>query len=226
MGEMIQFGAADHVDHGYLATPDRGSGPGVIVIQEWWGLVPHVRSVCDRLAGSGFTALAPDLYHGLATTEPDEARKAAMNLDIDEAARDLHGAGAHLLDSAAVTGGKLGVVGFCLGGGLALSIASREPAIAACVTYYGVGPAREGLDVSGMRAAVLGHWAERDHSYDHATIADLERRLGSAGISVESFWYDADHAFFNDDRPEVYDEEAARLSWDRTVAFFREHLGG
>jgi carboxymethylenebutenolidase len=111
-----------------------------------------------------------------------------------------------------------------MGGGLALYIASREPAIAACVAYYGVGPARDKIDFSRMKAAVLGHWGERDHSYDHATIEDLEQRLRQAGVEVESFWYDADHAFFNEDRPEVHVEDAARLSWERTVAFFREHL--
>jgi carboxymethylenebutenolidase len=111
-----------------------------------------------------------------------------------------------------------------MGGSLAISIASQEPAIGACVTYYGVSPGRE-VDFSSMRAAVLGHWAERDHSYDHQAIEVLEERLRAAGVAVESFWYDADHAFFNDDRPGVYAAEAAELSWGRTVAFLRAHLG-
>jgi carboxymethylenebutenolidase len=224
MGEMIEFGDNGHRDHGYLAVPASGRGPGVVVIQEWWGLVDHIKRVCDRFAADGFTALAPDLYHGRSTTEPDEAQKEAMNLDIAAAAGDLSAAVRHLLESPRVTSPSVGVVGFCLGGGLALYIASQEPAIAACVTYYGLGPAREPLDFSTMRAAVLGHWAERDHSYDHQAIEDLERRLGASDLSVESFWYDCDHAFFNDDRPEVFAEEAAQLSWDRTVAFLREHL--
>jgi carboxymethylenebutenolidase len=224
MGEVIEFAGKDHVDRGYMATPASGSGPGVLVIQEWWGLVPHITSVCDRLAAEGFTALAPDLYHGRSTTEPDEAQKHMMDLDIDSAGRDLESALAHLLDSPCATGRTLGVVGFCMGGGLALYIASRQPAIAACVAYYGVGPAREKMDLTAMKAAVLGHWGERDHSYDRATIEDLERRLREAGRNVESFWYDADHAFFNDERPEVHDEDAARLSWERTIAFLRERL--
>jgi carboxymethylenebutenolidase len=224
MGEMIEFAGTGHDDRGYMATPASGSGPGVLVIQEWWGLVPHITSVCDRLAAEGFSALAPDLYHGRSTTEPDEAQKEMMNLDIEAAARDLESAVAYLLDSPSVSGRSIGVVGFCMGGGLALYIASREPAIAACVAYYGVGPARDKIDFSRMKAAVLGHWGERDHSYDHATIEDLEQRLRQAGVEVESFWYDADHAFFNEDRPEVHVEDAARLSWERTVAFFREHL--
>jgi len=224
MGEMIEFPGGDHVDRGYLAVPPSGRGPGVIVIQEWWGLVPHISDVCDRFAAAGFTALAPDLYHGRIATEPDEAMKELMNLDIETAGRELRGALAHLLDSPSTSGHAAGVVGFCMGGGLSLFAASREPEIAACVVYYGVGPAREGIDVSGMKAAVLAHWGEQDHSYDHATIEELEMRLREGGIHIESFWYDADHAFFNDHRPEVYNEEAARLSWDRTLAFFREHL--
>jgi carboxymethylenebutenolidase len=224
MGDIIEFAGKGHVDRGYMATPPSGSGPGMVVIQEWWGLVPHITDVCDRLAAAGFTALAPDLYHGRATTEPDEARKEMMSLDIENVALDLESAVAHLLDSPSTTGRTVGVVGFCLGGGLALLIASRQPEIAACVTYYGLGPARETLDLSAMKAAVLGHWAERDHSYDHAAIDDLEKRLREAGIDVESFWYDADHAFFNDQRPEVFAADSARLSWERTLAFLRQHL--
>ena len=224
MGEMIEFPGGDHVDSGYMATPASGTGPGVVVIQEWWGLVPHITGVCDRFAAAGYTALAPDLYHGRTTTEPDEAQKELMNLDIEVAGRELGAAVAHLLDSPSATGTRVGVVGFCMGGGLALYTASKQPEVAACVAYYGVGPARDRIDLSAMKAAVLGHWGERDHSYDHATIEDLEKRLRAAGVSVESFWYDADHAFFNDTRPEVHDEEAARLSWDRTLAFLGEHL--
>ena len=225
MGEMIEFAGHGHPDSGYLAVPASGSGPGVIVIQEWWGLVDHIKSVCDRLAAAGFTALAPDLYHGTATSEPDEAQKAMMNLSIGEASHELSAAVAHLLDSPQCTGSTVGVVGFCMGGGLALRIASLEPTVAACVAYYGVGPAREELDLSTMKAAVLGHWGERDHSYDHAAIEQLEGRFRDAGLEVESFWYDADHAFFNDQRPEVHEPDAAQLSWDRTLAFLREHLG-
>ncbi|MBJ7608632.1 MAG: dienelactone hydrolase family protein [Candidatus Dormibacteraeota bacterium] len=226
MGEMIEFAGDGHVDRGYLAVPSSGSGPGVVVIQEWWGLVGHIKDLCDRFARAGFTALAPDLYHGTSTTEPDEAEKEMMNLDIADAARDLFAAVRHLLDSPQASGRSVGVVGFCMGGGLALNIASQEPEIAACVAYYGVGPAREVIDFSAMRAAVLGHWGERDHSYDRSTVEDLQTRLRGAGVSVESFWYDADHAFFNDDRPEVYNADAAQLSWDRTLAFLGEHLRG
>ena len=219
MGEMVEFPANGAGGNGYEARPASGDGPGVVVIQEWWGLVPHIKSVADRLAAEGFVALAPDLYHGVATSEPDEATKQMMNLDIADAGRQIDGAIARL------GGDKVGVVGFCMGGGLALYAASHNPRVAACVAYYGVGPARDQVDFSATKAAVLGHWGEQDHSYDHETITEIEGKLRGAGVPVEGFWYDADHAFFNDDRPEVFNAEAARLSWDRTLAFFHEHLG-
>ena len=225
MGETVEFAANGHTCSGYEARPASGRGPGVVVIQEWWGLVPHIQSVVDRLAEAGFVALAPDLYHGVATTEPDEATKAMMNLDIARAGTEIDGAVARLRADDAVTGDTVGVVGFCMGGGLALYAASRNPAVGAAVAYYGVGPARDQVDFSSTKAAVLGHWGEQDHSYSHADIEAIEAKLREAGTSVESFWYPADHAFFNDDRPEVYNAEAARLSWDRTLAFFRQHLG-
>ncbi|MHB8718011.1 MAG: dienelactone hydrolase family protein [Candidatus Dormibacteria bacterium] len=221
MGEIVEFAANAHTTTGYEARPASGQGRGVVVIQEWWGLVPHIRRVADRFATEGFVALAPDLYHGVATTEPDEAGKAMMNLDIEHAGVDIEAAVRHLLGEGC---GSVGVVGFCMGGGLALYAASRNPAIGACVAYYGVGPARDRADLSATKAAFLGQWGERDQSYDRATIADIEDRLRAAGVTVEGFWYPADHAFFNDDRPEVYDAEAAELSWRRTVAFLRQHL--
>ena len=223
MGEMIEFPGRGHVDSGYLATPSSGSGPGVLVIQEWWGLVPHIKKVCDRLAAEGFTALAPDLYHGHATFEPDEAQKAMMDLDLEKAGDDLGSAVSHLLDSPSTTGRTIGVVGFCMGGGLALYTASRQPEISACVAYYGVGPGRDRMDLGQMRAAVLGHWGEQD-DIDHATVEDLEKRVREAELEITSHWYDAGHAFFNDDRPSVYDEAAARLSWQRTIDFLRAHV--
>src|SRR5579862_8286851 len=173
MGEMVEFPANGHSGAGYEARPASGHGPGVVVIQEWWGLVPHIKDVADRLAGEGFVALAPDLYHGVATTEPDEATKQMMNLDIADAGRHIDGAIARLTGEDALTGDAVGVVGFCMGGGLALYAASHNPRVGACVAYYGVGPARDQVDFSATKAAVLGHWGEQDHSYDHATIEEI-----------------------------------------------------
>src|ERR1044072_159168 len=120
MGEMVQFPFAGGTTGGYLAEPEQGSGPGVIVIQEWWGLVEHIKDICDRFAAEGFVALAPDLYHGKSTTSPDEAGKLMMALRIDEAEKDLRGAAEYLLNHSATNAGKVGTVGFCMGGALSL----------------------------------------------------------------------------------------------------------
>ena len=227
VGRMIDFPSNGHTCSGYLAVPNGGSGPGIVVIQEWWGLVPHIKNVCDRLAGEGFTALAPDLYHGeSAWKEPDEAGKKMMALKIGATARDMGGAVAYLVDSEQATGEGVGTVGFCMGGGLALYLATLRPEVRATVAYYGVIPWAEAKpDLSRINGPVLGHWGEKDSSNRREQVEDLERRLREAGKKVEFRWYPCDHAFFNDDRPEVYDADCARLSWDRTLAFFRSTLG-
>jgi carboxymethylenebutenolidase len=225
VGERITFPSNGHTGSGYLATPEGGRGPGVVVIQEWWGLVPHIEDVCDRFAAEGLTALAADLYHGETTTEPDEAAKKMMAMDIQDAARHLSGAVTWLLGSEHTTGDGVGTVGFCMGGGLALFLASRRPEVRACVMYYGVAPWPEAQpDLGRIRAAVLGHFGERDHSASHDAVDPLEQRLREAGLEVAFHWYDADHAFFNDTRPEVHDPEGARRSWELTVQFLHRHL--
>jgi carboxymethylenebutenolidase len=226
VGERITFPSNGHTCSGYLALPKGDRGPGVVVIQEWWGLVPHIEDVCDRLANEGFTALAADLYHGQTTTEPDEAAKTMMEMNIPTAARDLGGAVSWLLASEYTVGDGVGVVGFCMGGGLALYLASLRPEVAACVMYYGVVPWPDAeVDVKRIRAAVLGHFGEKDGFAGHQIVDPLESSLREAGVQVEFHWYDADHAFFNDTRPEVYDPADAAASWERTIQFFRRHLG-
>jgi carboxymethylenebutenolidase len=224
---MIEFASNGATAGGYLAVPGSGSGPGVIVIQEWWGLVDHIKDVCDRFAAAGFVALAPDLYHGqkVAPGEPDEAGKAMMALTMDQAARDLSGAVDELLRRSA--GDKIGVIGFCMGGGLALVLATQRPdAVAAVVPCYGIVP-WPGVDpdYAAMSAAVLGHYAEKDEYFTPEMANELAERLRAMGKSVEIIVYPgADHAFFNDTRPEVYDADASRKLWDRTLAFLGEHL--
>jgi carboxymethylenebutenolidase len=227
MGETVEFPSNGHTASGYLATPSSGHGPGIVVIQEWWGLVPHIRDLCDRFAAEGFVALAPDLYHGKETKEPDEAGKLLMEMDLPGAARDMLGAGKWLAQSDKTAGDRVGIVGFCMGGALALYAATLSDVFAAVVPFYpymGITAAAK-PDVANIKGAVLGHFAEKDEAYTHETVDALESELRAGGVDVEFFWYDgADHAFFNDTRPEVYDEDAARLSWDRTRAFFRTHL--
>jgi carboxymethylenebutenolidase len=224
-GQMIEFPSNGATARGYLSTPESGGGPGVVLIQEWWGLVPHIKDVADRLAGEGFVALAPDLFHGVVTESPDEAAKLMMALDIGRAERDLRGAVAYLLRHEAATGESVATVGFCMGGVLSLYAASKNPQVGACVVFYGIHPKVE-PDFDSLRAPVLGHYAARDKTVPPEAVRALAARLKEKGKSAEMHIYpDTDHAFFNDARPEVYDAEAAALAWQRTIRFLREHLG-
>src|ERR671936_715891 len=180
MGEMVKFVSNGSTDTGYLATPDVGAGPGLIVIQEWWGLVDHIKDVCDRFAAAGFAALAPDLYHGKTTKSPDEAGKLMMALRIDEAEKDLRGAIQFLLDQEATTGNKVGTVGFCMGGALSLYAASKNPQVGACVVFYGIHPNVK-PDLANLQAPVLGIYAERDKSVPPEAVRELEARLKGLG---------------------------------------------
>jgi carboxymethylenebutenolidase len=225
MGEMVQFPGNGGTASGYLATPSSGAGPGVVVVQEYWGLVDHIKDVCDRLAHQGFSALAVDLYHGRATKEPNEAAKLMMEMEVPRASAEMSGAAQWLAASDRSVGDAVGAVGFCLGGGLDLLLATLRPEVRATVVYYGVIP-WPGVkpDWSKLNGPVLGHWALRDRSNPREKVEALEHEIRAAGRHVEFHWYDADHAFFNDTRPEVYDPAAAQLSWDRTLAFFRQEL--
>ena len=181
--------------------------------------------MADRLAAEGFVSLAPDLYHGRSASEPDEAQKLMMSMKIDEAARDMAGAVQYLIDSEAADGETVGSVGFCLGGGLSLYLATLRPEVDAAVIYYGVLPGVQ-PDLSSVRGAVLGHYAEHDDFASPAAAAALKSRLETEGVPVEFHQYDGcHHGFFNDTRAEAYNDEAARRSWDRTLAFFNERLG-
>jgi carboxymethylenebutenolidase len=227
MGEMIEFPSNGSTAGGYLAVPGTGNGPGVVVIQEWWGLVDHIEDVCDRFAAAGYVALAPDLYHGqkVAPGEPDEAGKAMMAMKMDQAARDMSGAVDEVLRRCA--GSKVGVIGFCMGGGLALVLATQRPdAVAAVVPCYGIVPWPDvEPDWQALTAKVLGHYAEKDEYFTPEKANELAEQLRGMGKSVEIIVYPGtDHAFFNDTRPEVYDADASKALWDRTLSFFSENL--
>ena len=222
--ETVKFQSNGGTAEGYLSVPDAGSGAGVVVIQEWWGLVPHIKDVCDRFAREGFVALAPDLYHGETARSPDEAGKLMMALNIEETERDLRGAINFLLNDSRVAGGRVGTVGFCMGGALSLYAASKNEQVGACVVFYGIHPKVE-PDLDNLRAPVLGIFAERDQSVPPAAARELEAKLKERGKQVEVHIYPGtDHAFFNDTRPEVYDADAAADAWRRTIEFFRRHL--
>ena len=225
MGERVSFKANGHTTNGYLAKPVSGTGPGVIVVQEWWGLVPHIEDVSDRFAREGFVALAPDLYHGEKATGPDQAGKLMMALDIDRAEKDLAGAIAYLKEQPGVTGSTVGTVGFCMGGALSLFAASKNSAVGACVVFYGGHPKVQ-PDLPNLTAPVLGIWAGKDGWLNEEYVKGLESQLTQHGKAHEFHTYpNADHAFFNDTRKEVYDPAASADAWEKTLTFFRRHLG-
>ena len=223
MGDRVTFTANGSRTDGYLAKPD-GRGPGVVVIQEWWGLVPHIEQIADRLAGEGFVALAPDLYHGKTTTKADEAGKMMMALRIDEAERDVAGAVDYLIAQPEVSPKKIGIVGFCMGGALALFAAAKNSKIDACAVFYGGHPAVK-PDLAALAAPVLGIYGGKDTFASPAVVKALDDDLSRLGKRHEFHTYPgADHAFFNDARPEVYDPAAAADAWSRTLAFFTREL--
>src|SRR5260370_40124619 len=160
-GKMVKFSSNGGRGSGYLAIPDRGTGPGVLVIQEWWGLVDHIKDVCDRFANEGYVALAPDLYHGKTTRSPDEAGKLMMAMQIDEAEKDLRGAIKFLINHEASTADKVGTVGFCMGGALSLYAATKNPQVGACVVFYGGHPNVK-PDPANLPAPMLRIMSERE----------------------------------------------------------------
>jgi len=221
------FKSGDSEAHGYLAVPESGKGPGVIVIQEWWGLTDHIAGIADRLASEGFVALAPDLFGGKVAHDADEAGKLMEELPVDQAARDLGGAVDFLLDNDAVTSAKVGAVGFCMGGGFVLQLAAQQgDKIAAAVPFYGVGDAVPD-QYNGIRAAVQGHYGEQDDFYPVDQAKQQEKQIrDESGADVTFYYYPAGHAFHNDENLlGTYDEENAKLAWQRTVEFLHEHLG-
>jgi len=223
-GKMVNFSSNGGTGSGYLAIPDKGTGPGVLVIQEWWGLVDHIKDVCDRFANEGYVALAPDLYHGKTTRSPDEAGKLMMAMQIDEAERDLRGAIKFLINHEASTADKVGTVGFCMGGALSLYAATKNPRVGACVVFYGGHPNVK-PDLANLQAPMLGIYAERDGSVTPESVRELERQLKALGKSVEvNIYPGVDHAFFNDQRADVYNAKTAADAWRRTIEFFAKHL--
>jgi carboxymethylenebutenolidase len=219
---MVEFPSNGHTAHAYLATPAAGKGPGVLVIQEWWGLVPHIKTVCDRFAAEGLSALAPDMYHGKVASEPDEAGKLFMALHIGQAERDLAGAAAYLAGHASTS--RLGAVGFCMGGQLALFAGCIDRSIGAVVDFYGIHP-NVVPDYSRLSGPVLGLFAEKDAFVTPQAARDVEAAIKKAGKSVDIHIYPGvDHAFFNDERADVYNKPAAEDAWKRTLAHFRAHL--
>jgi carboxymethylenebutenolidase len=213
---------------GVIAIPTSGVGPGVLVIQEWWGLVPHIVDVTQRLADAGFVALAVDHYRGVETTEPDEAQKLMMGLDIAQVAADLAAAASDLASRPEVAGVGIGVVGFCMGGGLALLAPTVADEVTASVAFYPAMPwpqyAPDWARYAGKAAMV--HKAESDEPGNGPVIAEYAVAIQAAGGEAELFEYPGSvHAFYNDARTEVFQPDHAALAWDRTLEFLRARIG-
>src|SRR5438552_18573044 len=221
-GKMIDFPSNSTKTSAYLATPAAGKGPGVLVIQEWWGLVRHIKTVCDRLATEGFTALAPDMYHGKSADEPDAAGKLFMALNIAQAEKDLRGAAKALAGHSSTA--TLGAVGFCMGGQLALFAATLNPSIGATVNFYGIHPNVK-PDYGKLAGPVLGLYAEKDGFVTPEVAKGVDTAIKAAGKKSEIHVYPGvDHAFFNDENKGAYDKTAAADAWRRTLSFFRTNL--
>lgn len=217
MSQMIEFQRPDGgSSRAYLA--DAGAGtPGLVLIQEWWGLNPHICEVADRLAAAGFTTLAPDLYRGRVASSADEANHLMTGLDFGDAThQDLAGALSYLQ----ARGSKVGVTGFCMGGALTVAAAVHLPGYAAASCFYGIPPAAF-ADPAKIAMPFQGHFADRD---DWCTPAAVDGLQAALTVPAELYRYPADHAFFNDKRPEVYDAACAQKAWERTLAFFHKHL--
>jgi carboxymethylenebutenolidase len=229
MGSTVTFNRPDGQPvNGYLAEPASGQGPGVVVIQEWWGLNDQIRGVADRLAHAGYVALVPDLYRGRSTVEAEEAHHLMTGLNFgDAAAQDVRGAVQHLKARCP----KVGVTGFCMGGALTvLSVTMVPEADAGCI-WYGF-PPLEFVDASKIKAPLIAHWATQDVPFPIATVDTLEEKFKAAGVAYQGHRYLAHHGFANETAQgpgrigvTQYDAAWAAIAWDRTLRFFGRQLG-
>src|SRR5271157_2459516 len=229
MGKTVSYQRPDGGSvNGYLATGARGErAPGIVVIQEWWGLNDQIRGVADRLAEAGYRALVPDLYRGKLAQDAHEAEHLMKGLDFaSAAAQDVRGAVQYLKASGSA---KVGVTGFCMGGALTLLAAVNVPEVDAAVVWYGY-PPLEYVDAARIKAPLMGHWATEDTAFPIAKVDELERKLREAKVAFEFHRYQAKHAFANEtaDSKKLaflkHDPAAAELAWLRTMEFLAKHL--
>ena len=221
----IELFADGRQTRGYLAVPSgRGPWPGVVVIQEWWGLNDNIRDIADRLANEGFVALAPDLYYGETAYEPDDARKLSMALQYPAALRVIQAAVDYLSNIASVSPKKIGLVGFCMGGGLAWHGAAKLEGIGAAVPCYGGGPEMTPEEAARIKAPILAIYGELDKGVSPQVARQRAALMDAAGVQQETVIYPgAHHAFMNDQRP-AYHPEAAEDAWQRIASHFRQNL--
>jgi carboxymethylenebutenolidase len=224
MGAEITFKRPDGGDaKGYLTNAARGDAPGLVVIQEWWGLSEQIKAICDRFALAGFDALAPDLFKGIVVPyhDTERAQKEMMSLNfIDATEQTVRGAVQYLKRN----GAKVGIAGFCMGGAVAVIGAAKIPELTAAVSFYGIPPERA-VKPAEVKIPLQGHFANHDDFVTPKAVNDFEEALEAAGKDVELFRYDANHAFVNEQRMAVHDRHAAELAWSRATAFLKKHLG-
>ena len=224
-GQLISWTTNGEQVPGYLSLPEQTPAPAVIVLQEFWGLEPHIKDVADRFAAEGYVALAPDLYHGVVVDEPDEARKLMMELDHPRAIAEIESAGRYLLSRDDVRGNGVGIIGFCMGGGLVLKVASQTDVLSAAVVFYGRNPDPI-QQVAGIDCPLLGIYGEEDQGIPPSEVERLRGTLQASG--KEDFelhiYPGAGHAFFND-RRQAYDPEASKDAWGKVRALFHANLG-
>jgi carboxymethylenebutenolidase len=227
MGQMVTFKSNGGTASGYLASPASGKGPGVIVIQEWWGLIDQVKGTADMFAREGFNALAPDFYHGKSAQigEPDAAQKLMMELNIEQAAKDARGAAQYLAGNPKTSSRKVGVIGTCMGGMLALMTGTVAPeAVGAVIDCYGVPPQKKPDYAKLKGTPVLGIFAGKDEWVMNA-LPTLEADLKAAGVPFEKVVYpNADHAFLNEQRTDVHRPDDAKDAWPKIMSFLKTHL--
>jgi len=221
----VNFRANESIARGYLAIPAQWSGPATVVVQQWWTVDEHIRSVCDRFAAEGFLALAPDLYGRRPAAEPGEAEQRMMARSMDRAQAQMRGAVAYVAAHEAFNGAGVAAVGFGLGGGVAVWAAATGPGVHAVVTYYDV-MAYGRPDFSSIRASVLGHFGMRDELISVQTAQALEAEMREAGVRARFELYPgAGHAFFDDTGGlDTYDAPAAQRSWESTIEFLHHEL--
>ncbi len=225
MSQMIQFARPDgQQTPAYLVEGPAGR-PGIVLIQEWWGLNDHIKGVAERLGSLGYTVLAPDLFRGRTTTSADEANHMMTGLDFADAThQDLQGAVNFLATQGPSSGAPVGVMGFCMGGALTVAAAVHVKGLRAAVCFYGIPPA-EFANPAAIRIPFQGHFAQQDDWCTPAAVDALVQAMGAAPTPPEVHRYPAQHAFFNHSRPEVYDAACAEQAWSRMQAFWQAQLG-
>ncbi|MGI8495752.1 MAG: dienelactone hydrolase family protein [Pyrinomonadaceae bacterium] len=218
--ETLQYDTANGAASAYVARPDKANGKAVIVIQEYWGLNDHIKDIANRCAAEGFTAIAPDLYRGKLAKDPKEAGKMMENLESEDGLNNIESAMEKAREKYEIE--TFGIIGFCMGGTYALLAACKLEGLKAAAPFYGDIP--EEFDLKGLKCPVIFISAKKDKWINPEKVGEMERVAEENYLPIESVAYDADHAFFNDTRPEVYDETAAKDAWAKVIAFFNENL--